>query len=295
MDPDFTSLHHKRLEDLRVAIFGLGLMGGSLALGLRGKCAGLWGVDPDPEARRLAQETGVFTAVTDLAAQFPFETDLLILAAPVGAILRLLDGLPALVANPAAVLDLGSTKRSIVEKMAELPPRFDPLGGHPMCGKEVGGLANADASIFRAAAFGFTPLERTSPWLRARAAELAQALDARPLWLDPLTHDRWAAWTSHLPYLAAGALAGAVPAEAAPLAGSGLRSTVRLAATPWSMMRDVLETNRLNLLASLQAYRASLQELEALLEQNDFAELETRLAAGAARQQALVKLGAGSR
>lgn len=294
MDPDFTSLHRKRLEDLRVTVYGLGLMGGSLALGLRSRCAGLFGVDPDPEARRLAQETGLFTTVTDLATQMPHEADLLILAAPVGAILRLLEALPGLHTGAAAVIDLGSTKRGIVEKMAELPERFDPLGGHPMCGKEVGGLKNADARVFYEAAFAFTPLERTSPWLRSLAAELAEALGARLLWLDPLTHDRWAAWTSHLPYLAAGALAGAVPEETFPLAGSGLRSTVRLSATPWSMMRDVLETNRLNTLASLKAYRASLQEIEALLEQDDFIGLERQLAVGAARQQALVKLGAGS-
>lgn len=292
MDPAFfASLHRKSLGELRIAVLGLGLMGGSFALGLRGRCAGLFGVDPDPEARRIAGQAGLFEAVSGRAEELLPEADLAILAAPVGAILSLLDALPGLMGGPLAVIDLGSTKRAIVEKMSGLPPRFDALGGHPMCGKERGGFANAEARIFHEAVFAFTPLDRTSAWLRSTAADLAAALGARPLWLDALTHDRWVAWTSLLPYLASGALAAAVPPEAFPLTGPGLRGAVRLAGTPWPMIRDALATNRHNLLASLRAYRAGLQELEALLEQEDFAGLEARLGAGAAAYQAL--MGAG--
>lgn len=265
-------------------------MGGSLALSLRGRCAGIYGVDPNPEARRIARESGAFEAVSGQARELLPGADLIVLAAPVGTILTLLSTLPEWHDGPAAVIDLGSTKYDIVERMAGLPPRFDPLGGHPMCGKERGGMANAEAALFRDAAFAFTPLERTSAWLRSLASELAGALGARPLWLDALTHDRWVAWTSLLPYLASGALAAVVPQEAFPLTGPGLRGAARLAGTPWSMIGDVLATNRSNLLASLRAYRAGLQDLEALLEQEDFAGLEARLGVGAANYQALMGL-----
>jgi prephenate dehydrogenase len=99
--------------------------------------------------------------------------------------------------------------------------------------------------------------------------------------LDPETHDRWVASTSHMPYLAANALASVTPEEAGPLVGPGLRSTTRLAATPWTMMRDILETNRPSLLDCLRIYRAKIEALERLLMDEDFQGLERSLAEGA--------------
>jgi prephenate dehydrogenase len=277
------------LANCRVAILGLGLMGGSLALRLRGQCARLLGCDPDPATLRLARQMGLVEQVSDSAAEVVPQADLLVLAAPVGAILRILDELPALQPEPAAVLDLGSTKAEIVQRMQALPERFDPLGGHPMCGKEVGGLANADAWLFEGATFALTPLPRTSPSVRQIAEQLISVIGAKPLWLEAETHDRWVAATSHVPYLAANALAAITPPEARPLVGPGLRSSTRLAPTSWSMMRPVLETNRENILSGLQHLRQQIEALEDALAAEDLQALGRLTAQGASNYERLMK------
>jgi prephenate dehydrogenase len=116
------------LAHCRVAVIGLGLMGGSLALALRGQCNSLLGVDVDPEIVALALKRGIVDkASTDLSTILP-GADLVVLAAPVLAILNLLKGLPQAHPGRAVVLDLGSTKARILEAMNGLPERFDPIG-----------------------------------------------------------------------------------------------------------------------------------------------------------------------
>ena len=268
------------LARTRVAIIGLGLMGGSLALALQDRCAALLGVDPDPETRELALERGIVEQISPDPHQVLPQADLVVLAAPVNAILQLLADLPDLHPSAAVVLDLGSTKAHIVDAMQRLPTRFDPLGGHPMCGKEKGGLRQADAALFQGAAFALTPLERTSSHAQSLAAELVAAVGSRAVWVDPVTHDRWTARTSHFPYLAASLLAGITPAEAAPLAGPGFRSTTRVAATSPAVMLDILMTNQDELLAALAEFRLGLDQLERHLAQADRAELLQMLERG---------------
>ena len=122
------------LSESKIAIVGLGLMGGSLALGLRGKCAALFGVDPHLPTLELALSQHIVDAADSDPAQLLPEADLVILSAPVPAILTLLEQLPAFTSNPCIVMDLGSTKKKIVEAMSRLPERFDAIGGHPICG-----------------------------------------------------------------------------------------------------------------------------------------------------------------
>ena len=276
-----------RLKATRCCFLGLGLMGGSLAQALRPHCAALHAADPDPAARSLAQQNGLTDTITaDPAAMLP-RCDLLILAAPVRANIAFLRRLPEMHPGPLMVLDLSSTKREIVAAMSALPPAFDPLGGHPMTGKETSGLAHADPAMFRGAPFALTPLERTSPRLRALALEILAAIDARPLWLDAETHDRWVAATSHLPYLLAAALALATPDEAAPLIGPGFRSTVRLAGSHPAMMLDILATNRTPVLQALARYRAALDDLETAL-RGDEAALHARLTTAHTRREHLL-------
>jgi prephenate dehydrogenase len=280
--PDF-------LSNSRVAILGLGLMGGSLALKLRGRCAQLLGCDTDPTTLALARQQNLVDQLSDKPGDILPLSDLVILATPVRAILSLLDDLPDLHPGSAAVLDLGSTKVQIIERMQVLPGRFDPLGGHPMCGKERGGLENADPNLYQSAPFALTPLPRTSLRLRRLAEQLVRLVGARPLWLEAETHDRWVAATSHVPYLVANALAAITPVETRPLVGPGLRSSTRLAPSGWSMMRDILETNRPNILAGLKRFRQQIEDLENRLETDDLAAVEQLTAQGARNYEALVK------
>jgi prephenate dehydrogenase len=276
------------LRDCRVAIIGLGLMGGSLALALRGQVRQLLGSDPDPATAELARSRQVVDVFSPDPGQILPESDLVVLAAPVRAILRLLEELPQRHPGRAVVLDLGSTKRQVLAAMQALPERFEPLGGHPMCGKETGSLAAAEAGLFQERVFAFTPLPRTSERARRLALELAQAIGARALWLDAATHDRWTAASSHLPYWVASALAGSTPAEAAPLIGTGFASTSRVAASPSGMMLDVLLTNPDNLLEAIGRFRARLDHMETCLRQGDATGLLALLEDGAEQRGRLV-------
>ncbi len=276
------------LAGCRVAILGLGLMGGSLALALRGHCRELLGSDPDPSTGELAIQRQVVDRFSSDPGQVLAGSDLVILAAPVRAILSLLRDLPRLHPGSPVVIDLGSTKSRVTAAMQALPDRFDPLGGHPMCGKEKGSLAAADNRLFEEHVFAFTPLERSSARARRLAGEMARAVGARPLWLDAGTHDRWTAASSHLPYWLANALAGSTPPEVAPLIGPGFASTSRVAASPPGMMLDVLLTNPDHLLEAIGRLRGRLDELETCLRNGDEAGLLRLLESGAARRRLLV-------
>ncbi len=276
-----------------VAIFGLGLMGGSLAMALKGHTRLLTGIDPDVTAVENALRREIVDQANVRVGSRLTDVDIVILAAPVNTIIHLLEKLPALVPGKCLVLDLGSTKRRICSAMNELPARFDALGGHPMCGKETGGLDGAEASLFEDAAFAFVPLERTTPEARETAAELARLLGSRAVWMDAETHDFHVAATSHLPYLAANALAFCTPVSAAPMAASGFASATRLAVTPPSMMMDVLDTNRDAILQSLHSFCAHLADLEKLLLTGDLPALQACLAAGAENRIRIESSGKG--
>lgn len=283
MEPDFS------LSRAQVAFIGLGLMGGSLALALRGHCARLQAYDTSEDVVRLARQRGIVDAASQELSEALDGADLIILAAPVCAILDSLKMLGDQVQGEAMVMDLGSTKVEIVNAMHALPRRFDPIGGHPMCGKENLGLENADAGLFLDAPFALTPLERTSQLMKRVAEELVEACGARLVWLEAETHDRWTAATSHLPYLVAAALTLAVPTESQPMVGSGLRSATRLAATHPNMMLDVLKTNRANLLAMMHSLKTQFDQMETWLEDGDYEDLYQALLRSAGKQRAITR------
>ncbi|MEW6180206.1 MAG: prephenate dehydrogenase [Chloroflexota bacterium] len=284
-DPHF----ERPLAELRVAIVGLGLMGGSLAMALRGRCAALLGVDRNPAVVELAAAMGAADALSTSPADLLPQADLIILATPLSAILQLLEELPALHPGAAVVLDLGSAKGAVVRKMESLPPRFDPLGGHPMCGKERTSLAEAEAGLYRGAPFALTPLPRTGVAARRLAEELVRAVGARPVWMEANKHDAMVASTSHLPYLTAAALAGITPPESAPLIGPGFRSTTRVAETPLSIMLDILRFNRASILPALQRLHRQIESLAQLLEAENYPALAAELERAARRRRELTQ------
>jgi prephenate dehydrogenase len=280
------------LAEARVAVIGLGLMGGSLALALRGHCASLAGFDPDLQVVSLAKQREVVDCASSELGDILPGSDVVMLAAPALAILQVLKSLDEYLPGPAVILDLGSTKTQVVAEMASLPERFDPLGGHPMCGKEKASLLNADPLMFRGAVFALTPLPRTSMWAKKLAQELVRVIGSQELWIDPDSHDRWVAVTSHLPYLLANALALATPLEALPLVGPGYLSTSRLASSYAPMMLDVLQTNRQNILDAIRVFRCSLEDIELCLSQEDFNALDDLLQRSAQLHQKLSTRGA---
>src|SRR6185369_8566787 len=157
------------------------------------------------------------------------------------------------------------------------PENFDPIGGHPICGKEKLGLENADANLFQNAPFVTTPLVRTTQRAKSAAEKIISTIGARQIEMDAEDHDRILATTSHLPFLISSALASSTPHEYSPLVGSGFRSTSRLAGTPSSMMMGILKSNRNQILKAMQNYRNSLNEMETALRNENYAQVEVLL------------------
>jgi prephenate dehydrogenase len=186
-------------------------------------------------------------------------------------------------------MDMGSTKRLIVESMSRLPESFDPIGGHPICGKEKLSLANAERTLYYAAPFLLTPLERTSPRALSAANQIIEAVGAKAVILNAVEHDRILGSTSHLPFLISSALALATPNDVAPFVGPGFKSTGRLAGTSSSMMLGVLQSNRENVLNALHGMQNQLAEIESALSSEDFKKLESILNEAQSKYQKLTQ------
>ncbi|MFQ6100891.1 MAG: prephenate dehydrogenase [Anaerolineae bacterium] len=275
----------RKLVNSRVTVVGLGLMGGSLAGALRGRCRTVVGVTRRAETVEAALAHALVDQGTTDLADGVREADVVVLATPVRTILRLLAEIGPLLPEGCLLMDVGSTKMQIVAQMAALPDHVQPLGGHPMCGKEVAGIAAADPALYRGQTFVLTPLSRTSKAALALACALVEAVGARPLLLEAGRHDRLVAATSHLSYLLACALVGVVdqvaPADPAVwrVAAGGFRDTSRLAASDVTMVLDILLTNREGVVEALRAGEAQLRNLAHLVESGDEEGLRTVLTA----------------
>lgn len=264
-----------RLRDCQVTIVGLGLMGGSLAGALCGQCRAVVGVVRREETIQTALMQGLVDWGTTDLAEGVREADVVVLAAPVRVILRQLAEIGPLLQKGCLLMDLGSTKARIVEEMARLPDHVQPLGGHPMCGKEVSGLEAAEPTLYRGRTFILTPLERTSEEALALGRELAEATGAHPLVIEGERQDFLVGTVSHLPYLLACALiatadatTSADPAAWEIIAG-GFRDTSRVAGSDVTMMLDILLTNQEEVLKAIESFRAQLWSLDNLVKAAD--------------------------
>ncbi len=271
------------LQDARVTVVGLGLMGGSLAGALRDQCRIVTGVARRAEAIQTALARGLIDRGTTDLADGVRQADVVVLATPVRVIMRQLADIGSLVPQGCLLMDLGSTKEHIVAQMAQLPPHVQPLGGHPMCGKETSGVEVADPALYQGRTFILTPLPRTSEAALALGGELVQATGAQPLVLDAARQDFLVATLSHLPYLLACALVGTADTLTSPdpaawdIVAGGFRDTSRVAGSDATMMLDILLTNQQEVLKALETCQAQLNRLANLVEAGDKDELRAAL------------------
>lgn len=275
------------LNDLNIMIFGLGLMGGSIALSVRNKCNQLIAIDPDPNTQDLAQKLNI---VDEIFPELPLKNikaDLIILAAPIHTNIHLLEKLTDNYPNPAIILDISSTKQVICEAMQRLPERFEPIGGHPICGKEKMSLKYADATLYAGNIFALTPLQRTALFAKQVVLDFVRSLQSIPFWIDAATHDRWVANTSHLPYILSNVLAESTPEEVHPLVGPGFRSTSRLAESNIKMMLDIISSNKDNILAALDKYQISLDQVRTAIQNDDIQKLREFFQLGSVKRKHL--------
>jgi prephenate dehydrogenase len=256
----------------KIAIVGLGLIGGSIALAARQ----IWptGLVIAVDGKDVLEQAMVRHAI-DVAADDLYviaEADLVILAAPVRQNLELLARMEEHIDQPAIITDVGSTKRAMVEAARALPPRFTFVGGHPMGGAVRGGFAAARPDLFRGRPWLFTPHSDASGGALEKLFAFASAMGAVPSTLTAAEHDRLLAFLSHLPQLTASALRGVVGAGAGDslsLAGRGLVDTTRLAESPAGIWTDIAATNADDIRGALNALIDRLTELRNGLEQGD--------------------------
>lgn len=275
----------KPLSDCRVVIVGLGLMGGSLGGALRGRCRSVVGLARRTESTDEAIRRGLIDeGASDPKAALPL-ADIVVLAAPVRVILKQIADYAPLLPEGCLLLDMGSTKRQIVAEMEGLPRHVQPMGGHPMCGKEVSGITEADPNLYRGCTFILSPLPRTSSSAVDLGRAVVEAVGARPLVLDAERQDHLAATLSHLPYLLACALVQTADAitsndpAAWEIVAGGFRDTSRVAGSDLTMMTDILRTNRDEVLRAVDVFKMKLDELVRLVEASDDAALAAALGA----------------
>lgn len=281
-DPPFTE----------IAIVGLGLIGGSIALAVRERwpAVRIAGIDRTSVIAH-ARGSGAIDRGADQTVAIG-DVDLVILAAPVGQNVAVLRDIAPQLPRTTLITDVGGTKRDIVAAARMLPVAARFVGGHPIGGAERGGFGFARPDLFRGRPWIFTPDADTDTSAVERLFAFVTGLGAKPSTLDPDEHDRVMAFLSHLPQLAAStlmAVAGTgAPAEALKLAGRGLVDTTRLASSPPDTWRDVCAANADVIGEALDALIARLSELRAGLSGGDAV---TRIFEDAARWRAELMKG----
>lgn len=263
-----------------LTVIGVGLIGASVGLAAKRHrlARRVVGVGQSRASLDTARAVGAIDDGTHDLAEAARGADLIIVCTPVETIAeRILSA--AAVARPGTLLtDAGSTKAKIVTEVEErLPPGALFVGGHPLAGAEKSGPAHARADLFVGRVVVLTPTPRTPPDARAGAADFWRGLGARVRELAPDEHDRALALTSHLPHVAAAAVAGVTPVELLDLTAGGFRDTTRIAAGTPALWAGILRTNRAAVLAGLDRLAGRLDEFRRALEAGDAAALTALL------------------
>jgi len=257
----------------RVAIVGTGLIGASIGLALKANGFGgkIIGFDTNADELSAALSLGaVDEALASREAVLASGADVIVLCTPVLPILDWMEQLATVLSEQQLVTDVGSTKREIAAKAAQIfnqEGRAQFLPGHPMAGKESGGAALAEAKLFDGATWLFTPVAEEGP-LEAAWRGLVKQFGAQVRDMDPQRHDEVCAWVSHLPQMMSTALAALLEdtfasdpegmAAVQAIGGRALRETTRLGASPYSMWRDVAMTNTAEIAQTLSALEQRL-------------------------------------
>lgn len=269
----------------KIAILGVGLLGGSLGLAVKKRFPGavVSGYGHRIQTLHRARELGAIDAVAESAVSAVDQADLVILGVPVGLIPPLLREIAPAVSPGAIVTDVGSTKASIVAAGEQcLGQRF--VGSHPMAGSEKRGVEFSRDDLFEGAVCILTPTANTNPAALEALETFWQRLGMKPHRLSPVDHDRLVCQISHLPHAVAAALVMAVQTEAFDLAGRGFADATRIAAGDAGLWRDILADNRQNLLGSLDQLEKHLGELRRLLQSGRERELADWLNQAALRR-----------
>jgi prephenate dehydrogenase len=287
----------------RVAVVGAGLVGGSVAAALRQAGVRVTLTDRDAGVRRRAAACDLADTVVDDVATAVTDVDLVVVAVPAAVVPAVVAEVARTAAPEVVLTDVASLKGELVPAVETAltaagagPQRF--VGGHPMAGSERSGPEAADAWLFQGATWVLTPTATTDPAALTRLSNVLRRIGARVLALPPDRHDRLVAVTSHLPQVAASALAD-VAADAAAtageavmaVAGGGFRDTTRIAASDPDLWIGILRGNRGAVLDALTALRTRLDDLHGALQHEAWDQVHDLLARASTARRGLVREG----
>jgi len=279
----------------RLAILGLGLMGGSLGLAVRASGLPLHvaAYARREQSRREALARGVADSVHATAGEAVEGAGLVVLCTPVLEMDRLLAGCRRQLGVGAVVTDVGSTKASLIQRLTPLATASGAafVGSHPVCGSERTGMVAARADLYRGAHVIVTEEPGIDQDALARVEALWGGVGARVTRMTAEAHDRMFAWTSHLPHLAAAALVAATAGATRGsdvFAGTGFRDTTRIAQGSASVWHDIVKTNATHLDAALSGYMDALQWLHTLIRTGRFEDVRQFLAEAAEARARLI-------
>jgi prephenate dehydrogenase len=255
----------------QLGVIGCGLMGGSFALALKrgGLVRRVVGYSKSPSTTEKAKKLGVIDDIAESALQAVTGADIVLLAVPVAATETTFKAIRHLIGPGVLLMDVGSTKREVVDAarrvLKDRIASFVPA--HPIAGKEVAGIANADATLYNGRQVILTPLTQTQPELIQKATDVWSALGAQVLRMTAENHDAAFAAVSHLPHLLAFAYFSSIVNQPAgrdflSLAGPGFRDFTRIAASDPSVWRDILLSNREEILRQSLRFRHTLDAIE---------------------------------
>ena len=267
----------------QLGVIGCGLMGGSFALALKraGLVRRVIGYSKSPSTTEQARRLGVIDTVAESALLAVSGSDIVLIAVPVAATEATFKAIRHLVEPGSLLMDVGSTKRDVVDAARRVLK--DRIGSfvpaHPIAGKEVSGIAHADASLYQGRQVILTPLEKTLPDLVQKATDAWAAIGAQVLRMTPENHDAAFAAVSHLPHVLAFAFFNAIARQPAgkdylSLGGPGFRDFTRIAASNPAVWRDILMANREEILKQTQQFRHTLDAMEHVIKTGNMEALE---------------------
>lgn len=267
----------------QLGLIGCGLMGGSFALALKraGLVKRVVGYSKSPSTTELARNIGVIDIEAPSALLAVSGADIVLIAVPVAATEATFKAIKHLVTANMLVMDVGSTKREVIDAgrraLREHFGSFVPA--HPIAGKEVSGVEHADPDLYRGRQVILTPVERTLTVQIQKAVDVWSAIGCRVVKMSPEQHDAAFAAVSHLPHLISFALMNAISGQPQgkdylSLAGPGFRDFTRIAASDPKVWRDILLSNREELLAQSKIFQRNLHALELMLSSGNSEALE---------------------
>ena len=275
----------KDKEFKKIAIVGLGLIGGSLAWSLKksGRIGNVTGIDTDRDSIDFAvSEKIIDEGYTGLRGSIS-DAGIIVIATNVGQIVKTAKAIIPLAGKGAVITDVGSVKGRIVRDIEKiLPAHLRFVGGHPIAGTENSGVRSGDPGLFKGKRFIITPTPKTDPKAIKKVASLWKMAGAEIHEMDPEAHDRIFGFVSHLPHIVAYSLVDTILSapDAETLldfAGGGLRDFTRVAASSPGMWADIFTVNRENALKSIKKFKKSLEKLEAVIENKDSESLKKLL------------------